>query len=108
MNEVFAGKPFYLKETGELVVPNDGFKVFVAQNPADETAGFLGRNRMNKAHYERFYHVHLDYPSVEEEMPIIEQVILAETNMPPDTATQVARRYVEVANKIREAYVQAV
>ena len=102
VNQLLQSGSLYIPETGEVIRPNPGFRVFATCNPADQSAGLFGRNEQDDANNDRFWTVWVDYPSPEEETPIIQSVLA--TRFDDDTSKLYAGKMVEVANRIRKAF----
>ncbi len=99
--EVLAGRPL---ETGiggsDVVKPVDGFRFAATGNTTlmgDTTGLWVGSKQQDLAFQDRFWKVKVNYPSVEVEESLLEQVA---GNLPE----VVRKKMVEVANEIREAF----
>lgn len=56
LQPILEKKPFYIKQTGELVKPSDGFQVFATGNTKGDgnDARYIGTTTLNEAFLERF------------------------------------------------------
>ena len=102
LNQLLQGGALYIPETGEVITPQPGFRVFATCNPADRSLGLFGRNDQDSANDDRFWTVWVDYPKAEEEEPLVEAILL--TKFETDVAKAYAKKMVEVAMKVRQSY----
>lgn len=103
LNALLQGGMLYIPETGEVIRPKAGFRVFAATNPADIGAGYFGRNTQDAANQDRFWTVKMAYPKPEEEIPLVKKVL--ENGVDDgDVAQMFAERMVDVANRVRKQY----
>lgn len=104
LNALLQGGMLYIPETGEVIRPKEGFRVFAATNPADVGAGFFGRNTQDAANQDRFYTVCVGYPLPEEETPLIQKVLMQQGIEDQAVAQMYAERMVDVAGRVRKLY----
>ena len=102
LNQFLQGGALYIPETGEVITPQPGFRVFATCNPADRSLGLMGRNEQDSANDDRFWTVWVDYPKPEEEIPLVEALLQAKFKA--DVAKAYAEKMVDVANKVRQNY----
>lgn len=104
INQLLQGGSIYIPETGEVIHPAEGFRVFAATNPADIGAGYHGRNQQDAANQDRFWTIRVDYPEPEVEIPLIKAVLL-KGGMDDQAVDVYAEKMVDVAGRIRKLYV---
>lgn len=82
LQPILEGKPFYIKQTGELVHPKDGFTVFATGNTKGDGTDmrYIGTMALNEAFLERF------------------AITLEQSFMTPDDEFNVAKLYVKRHN----------
>jgi cobaltochelatase CobS len=102
LNNILERGMFEIVETGEVIRPAEGFRVFVACNPNDKAAGYFGRNDQDSSNDDRFWTVFVEYPSASEEIPIVEKILGAIFD--ETTAKSYAENMVSVANKVRKQF----
>lgn len=101
LNGWLEGRGEFIEEIGEMVRPKEGFRVFAASNPADVSKGHLGRNNQDASNDDRAWFAWVDYPTKEEEMPLVEKAL---SGMDDSSRKVFASNMVDVANKIRLCY----
>lgn len=104
LNQLLQGGSIYIPETGEVITPAPGFRVFATCNPADRSLGLLGRNEQDSANDDRFWVIWVDYIKAEDEIPLVEAVLAKSGVFKDDIPRVYAEKMVEVANKIRKNY----
>jgi len=105
LNALLQGGMLYIPETGEVIRPAEGFRVFAATNPADIGAGYFGRNTQDAANQDRFYTIRVGYPLPEEEMPLVKKVLMQPEGIDDESVAEMfAERMVDVANRVRKLY----
>ena len=97
------GGVLYIPETGEVIRPAEGFRIFAATNPADIGAGFFGRNTQDAANQDRFWTVKVDYPTAAEEIPLVRKAHTTQ-GLDETIAQDCAERMVNVAGRVRKMY----
>lgn len=103
LNALLQGGGLYIPETGEVIRPKEGFRVFAATNPADIGAGFFGRNTQDAANQDRFWTVNVDYPKPEDEIPLVKKV-LCNQGLDDAVSALYAEKMVDVAGRVRKMY----
>lgn len=103
INMLLEGYPLTIDQTGEIVVPKPGFRVFATENPVDSRLAIAGRNVQDVANEERWMVSYADYLPEELEVKAITQALVAD-GTPPDDAEFNARIVVHIANQTRAAY----
>jgi len=103
MNALLQGGMLYIPETGEVIRPAEGFRVFAATNPADIGAGYFGRNTQDAANQDRFWTIKMGYPAPEDEIPLVTKTLMAGME-DESVATLFAEKMVDVANRVRKQY----
>ena len=104
LNGILQGGMVLIPETGEVIRPKEGFRVFAATNPADVGSGYFGRNSQDAANNDRFITLNVDYPTPEEEIPIIKKVFV-NGGEDESVAQMFAERMVDVAGRVRKQFV---
>jgi cobaltochelatase CobS len=104
LNGILQGGMVVIPETGEAIRPKEGFRVFAATNPADVGSGYFGRNSQDAANNDRFITLKVDYPTPEEEIPVVKQVFL-NSGEDESLAQMFAERMVDVAGRVRKQFV---
>lgn len=102
LNPILEGGKIDIPETGESILAKDGFRVFAACNPNDRGLGFFGRNEEDASNKERFWVVEFDYPSPEQEVPVVADIL--KSVLEDDVANAYAAKMVELANRVRGQY----
>lgn len=104
LNSFLQGGSLYIPETGEVIRPREGFRVFAATNPADIGAGYMARNTQDAANQDRFYTIKVGYPAPKEEIPLVSKVLLDMQIGDQGIADMYAEKMVDVANRVRKLY----
>lgn len=102
LNSLLEGRPYLVAETGELVVPQRGFRVFATCNPKDDKGLVHGRQTQDNANDERFEFSWFTYLPPEIEIQLLTELITP--YQPSIPAVSLAEKFVEVANKVRALY----
>tara|TARA_E500000178_G_scaffold355412_1_gene427949 strand:- start:1690 stop:2859 length:1170 start_codon:yes stop_codon:yes gene_type:complete len=104
LQSVLEGKPYFVKKTGELVKPKQGFQIIATANTkgkGSDDGRFIGTNVMNEAFLERFpITVEQEYPSVTIEKRILKGVF-ADLGV---TDIEFSEKLVDWADIIRKTY----
>ena len=104
LQSVLEGKPYFVKKTGELVTPKEGFQIIATANTkgkGSDDGRFIGTNVMNEAFLERFpITVEQEYPSVAIEKKILKGVF-ADLGVED---TEFSEKLVDWADIIRKTY----
>lgn len=103
LNTLLQGGMLIIPETGEVIRPKRGFRMFMATNPADVGAGYTGRNTQDAANLDRCYTIQVPYPTPQEEEPLVAKTLLA-GGLEESNAKVYAERMVAVANSVRKLY----
>lgn len=101
LNGLLQGDMIVIPETGEVVRVAPGFRVFAATNPADPSAGYFGRNQQDAANIDRGWLLQMDYPTPDEELPLVMKELVDGGLPDKEIAKSVAQQMVDVANDIR-------
>lgn len=101
LNGLLQGDMIVVPETGEVVRVAPGFRVFAATNPADPSAGYFGRNQQDAANLDRGWLLQMDYPTPEEELPLVVKELVDGGLPDAEIAKSIAEQMVDVANDIR-------
>lgn len=102
LNILLEGRPYLVPETGELVVPRKGFRVYVTCNPKDGKGLVHGRHTQDNANDERFEYSWFGYLPPEVEIQLVAELIAPfQPGLPPET---LAEMFVGVANQVRKLY----
>ena len=102
INDLLEGGMMEVPETGEVIHPAPGFRIFACCNPNDQAMGYFGRNEQDSSNDDRFWTITVDYPSAEEETPLVQSVL--EQTFDTTVAAAFAEKMVQVANKIRQQF----
>jgi cobaltochelatase CobS len=103
LNMLLEGDSLTIPETGEVVHPRPGFRVFATENPVDSRLAVSGRNVQDVANDDRFMVTEADYLPQALEVQAVLQALLAE-GMQNDVALMLAEQVVRTANDVRAAY----
>lgn len=103
LNMLLDGYSFTVDETGEIVVPKPGFRIFATENSIQSRLSVTGRQVQDVANDDRFMVMEADYLSEALEIQAIYNAMLKGKIAEPRAAQQ-SRLIVELANKIRTAY----
>lgn len=103
LNILLEGGSFTIEETGELIVPAPGFRVFATENSALSRLSVAGRNLQDAANDDRFMHTTADYLPAELEIKAVCNELLTQ-GTEASQAQLLAEQLVGVANQVRKAY----
>lgn len=102
INDLLEGGMMEVPETGEVIHPAPGFRIFACCNPNDQAMGYFGRNEQDSSNDDRFWTIVVDYAKPEEEIPLVERMLSSTFD---DAVTKsYAEKMVQVANKIRQQF----
>lgn len=102
LNLLLEGRPYLVPETGELIVPRHGFRVYATCNPKDDKGLVQGRHTQDNANDERFEFSWFGYLPQEIEVQLITEMIAP--YQPSLPAHVLAEKFVSVANQVRKLY----
>lgn len=102
LNSWMEGRGEFIEEIGEKVEPQPGFRMFLTANPADISKGLLGRNAQDASNDDRSWFIWVEYASPEDEIPVVAKALASFQD--ENTRQEMAKRMVELANKIRLCY----
>jgi cobaltochelatase CobS len=102
LNSFLEGRPYTVPETGETVVPKQGFRVFATVNP--KSFGYAGRNQQDIANDDRFVNQLFCYPDADVERPLVETFLKSALRQSDDEAANIATLVVKSGNMIRDAF----
>lgn len=102
INGLLEGYAYDCPETGERIIPAEGFRVIGTCNPPDGVQ-YKDREEFDAALEERFFWIRCGYPSEAEEVPMVEKVL---ASFVTDAAVRsgLAKNMVQVANAIRDSH----
>lgn len=103
LNPILDGAKVDIPETGEVIVPQPSFRVFVAQNPNDKALGFHGRNEEDISNKARFVTYKMGYGDEQEEK-LVKDVLVGSGCFDESFAIGMAAQMVSLAKKIRRLY----
>ncbi len=103
LNLLLDGYSITIPETGEVLTPQPGFRVFATENPVTSNLAVAGRNVQDVANDDRWMNMEVDYLPADLEIQAVTEMLLGQ-GTDPDAAKMLARVTVEVANKVRAAY----
>jgi cobaltochelatase CobS len=101
LNAFLEGRAFTIPETGETVVPRQGFRVFATINP--KASGYNGRQTQDLANDDRFVDAHTVYPPKDVEIAAISEYLKSASTDPAEAAN-IAEAVATGASAIRQAY----
>lgn len=101
LNAFLEGRAFTIPETGETVVPREGFRVYVTINP--KASGYNGRQSQDLANDDRFVDAYTVYPEKDVEVAAI-KAFLETAKTDPTEASNIADAVASGAAAIRQAY----
>ena len=102
---ILEGKPFFIKQTGELVTPAPGFNVFATSNSKGlGESDYIGTMVLNEAQRDRFaLYLEQEIPSINQEKAIAKKYIRNEDlDISPEMFTQIFK-WVDL---VRKAYIE--
>lgn len=103
-----SGSRVVIPQTGELIQPAPGFRIFATMNPPGRDAvRYKGRQAIDPSTRERFYWIEVGYAPAEEERKIVEKAFMLTGALNQASAENLARSMVEVANEVREQSIGA-
>lgn len=102
LNNILERGMFVIPETGEIIKPAEGFRVFVSCNHNSRENGYFGRNDQDSSNDDRFWTIEVGYPKPEEELPLVQRIL--ETTFDSDVAQSYAKCMVDVATKVRNQF----
>ncbi len=103
LNLLLEGYAITIPETGEVVRPKKGFRVFATENPVNSRLSVAGRNVQDVANDDRWMVTEADYLPEELETPYIAKE-LVKIGTPSEQADMLASQIVKIANRVRQAY----
>lgn len=103
LNMLLEGYSFTVEETGEVVTPKKGFRVFATENSVDSRLNVAGRNVQDVANDDRWMVMEAKYLSPEMEAKVVFDAMIA-ANIAQARAEMDSKLIIAVANRIREAY----
>lgn len=103
LNMLLEGYSITIEQTGEVVTPLPGFRVFGTENSVQSRLSVTGRNVQDAANDDRWMNMVADYLPADLEILAVRQ-ILVKASVKPDRADLVATQVVKLANEIRTAY----
>lgn len=103
VNMLLEGYSITIPETGEVVHPKKGFRVFATENPVDSRLSVAGRNVQDVANEDRWMVSEADYLPEDLEIKAVVQHLLADGTA-PEVAEMLAQQVVRTANDVRKAY----
>lgn len=103
LNMLLEGYSVTIPQTGEVVNPTKGFRVFATENSVYSKLAVTGRNVQDVANDDRWMVMQADYLPADLEEQIIAKVLLS-AGKDAATAEVVAKALVGVANQVRAAY----
>lgn len=104
MDACHTGSRLTIPGLNESIQPMEGFRVYGTMNPKGGLSGqYRGRNELDAAFRERFFHVQVGYPSQDEEIEIVTAAWVATMRDSSKTAQfrELASKQVEVAHRVR-------
>jgi cobaltochelatase CobS len=87
-----------IPQTGEAIIPAEGFRIFLTANPAGTI--YAGRQELDSSTRERPYHVSVPFMERDEEIKHVVSRLL-DAGAPADTAGDFASKMVQVAEAVR-------
>lgn len=103
LNMLLDGYAINIPETGEIVRPAKGFRVFATENPVTSRLSVAGRNVQDVANDDRWMVTEADYLPADLEIKAVFNALVADGTK-QDIAQMLAEQVVAVANKVRKAY----
>ena len=107
LQSILEGVGYFIKKTGEMIVPADGFTVVATANTkgkGSDDGQFIGTNVMNEAFLERFpITIDQEYPSKKIEIKIMKMVF---ASLGLDKNDTFITRLVEWATIVRKTYAE--
>lgn len=103
LNMLLEGYSFTVEETGEIVTPKKGFRIFATENSVQSRLSVTGRNVQDIANDDRWMVMDADYLPEDLEITAVYNAMI-EANISQPRAEQQSKLIVQVANVIRTAY----
>jgi len=103
LNMLLEGYGITIEQTGEVVTPQPGFRVFATENDVQSRLSVTGRNPQDAANDDRWMNMAADYLPAELEIKAVFQA-LVNARIKSDRAELVATEVVKLANEVRTAY----
>jgi cobaltochelatase CobS len=103
LNLLLEGYSITIPETGEIVNPASGFRVFATENSVTSRLTVAGRNVQDVANDERWMVTEADFLPPDLEVEAVKRAVIT-SGTQPDEAEMLARVVVGVANRVRAAY----
>lgn len=101
LNPILDGAKLDIPETGQCIHPQEGFRIFVCENPNDKALGFHGRNAEDASNLERFITYKMGYP---EDMELATIKGILEQEFDSSVSAGIADCMHSLAKKIRSLY----
>lgn len=104
MNDIMqAGTRVVIPQTGEIIQPLPGFRIFATMNPPGRDAvRYKGRQAIDPSTRERFFWIEVPYASTDEEERIVEKAFMLTGGIALDAAKGFSKTMVSVAHAVRE------
>lgn len=103
LNMLLESYSFTVEETGEVVTPQKGFRVFATENSVQSRLSVTGRNEQDVANDDRWMLMEADYLPESLEIKAVYNAMIA-AQIPQARAEQQSKLIVELANTVRKAY----
>jgi len=103
LNMLLEGYSITIPETGEVLTPTKGFRIFATENAVTSRLSVAGRNVQDVANDDRWMVTEADYLPPDLEIKAVSKALIADGTK-PDIAQMLAEQVVGVANKVRDAY----
>jgi cobaltochelatase CobS len=103
LNMLLEGYTITVEETGEVVTPQPGFRVFATENAVQSRLSVAGRNIQDVANDDRWMIIQAQYLPEDLEIKVVYNAMIA-AKIPHDKADMEARLIVQLANQVRQAY----
>jgi cobaltochelatase CobS len=103
LNMLLEGYSITIEQTGEVVTPQPGFRVFATENDVQSRLSVIGRNPQDAANDDRWMNMQADYLPADLETNAVMQA-LVKARVKQADAEMVAKQVVKLANDIRKAY----
>jgi len=102
LNGVVEGSPLTIPENnGEVIHPHPNFRFIATGNTngsGDRDGNYQGTTRQNMAFMDRFWVLHVDYPTEEQELKILSKAV-------PQLDSRICSHFIDIANMIRRSFV---
>lgn len=103
LNMLLEGYTITVEETGEIVVPQKGFRVFATENSVQSRLSVTGRNVQDVANDDRWMMMEADYLPEDLEIKAVYAAMIA-AKIPQARSEMQSKAIVELANAVRAAY----